>query len=127
MAERVVDKITRYAPNFKDILIRDITFAPYHMNTMFAAPNGDFCHGLLQPELMGVNRPGPKGSSTSRSRSRACIWAARAATADRASRSSPPATTPVIRCWKTPAASDFGALSAAERTKPRPNRRAVRP
>ncbi len=61
MAQQVIDKITRYAPNFKDILIRDITFAPYHMNTMFGAPNGDFCHGLLQPELMGPNRPGPKG------------------------------------------------------------------
>ena len=29
------------------------------MNTMFGAPNGDFCHGLLQPELMGPNRPEP--------------------------------------------------------------------
>ncbi len=61
MAQSVIDKITRFAPNFKDILIRDITFAPYHMNTMFGAPNGDFCHGLLQPELMGPNRPGPQG------------------------------------------------------------------
>lgn len=28
MAERVVDKLSRYAPNFKDIQIRHITFAP---------------------------------------------------------------------------------------------------
>jgi phytoene dehydrogenase-like protein len=61
MAEKVIDKITRYAPNFRDIQIRHITFAPYHMNTMFAAPAGDFCHGLLHPDLMGPNRPGPKG------------------------------------------------------------------
>ncbi|MCV7303215.1 NAD(P)/FAD-dependent oxidoreductase [Mycobacterium barrassiae] len=61
MAEKVIDKITRYAPNFRDILIRHITFAPYHMQTMFAAPAGDFCHGLLHPDLMGPNRPGPKG------------------------------------------------------------------
>ena len=61
MADRVVDKISRYAPNFKDIQIRHITFAPYHMNTMFGAPAGDFCHGLLHPDLMGPNRPGPKG------------------------------------------------------------------
>ena len=61
MAKVVIDKITTYAPNFKDIAIRNITFAPYHMNTMFGAPNGDFCQGLLQPELMGPNRPGPKG------------------------------------------------------------------
>ncbi|MFQ2876115.1 phytoene desaturase family protein [Mycobacterium sp. MS3] len=61
MAQRVIDKISRFAPNFKDIVIRHITFAPYHMNTMFAAPGGDFCHGLLHPDLMGPNRPGPKG------------------------------------------------------------------
>jgi len=61
MAQRVIDKITRFAPNFKDIVIRHITFAPYHMQTMFAAPAGDFCHGLLHPDLMGPNRPGPKG------------------------------------------------------------------
>jgi phytoene dehydrogenase-like protein len=61
MAQRVIDKITRYAPNFTDIIIRHITFAPYHMQTMFGAPSGDFCHGLLHPDLMGPNRPGPKG------------------------------------------------------------------
>lgn len=61
MAERVIDKITKFVPNFKDIQIRHITFAPYHMQTMFAAPDGDFCHGLLHPDLMGPNRPGPKG------------------------------------------------------------------
>jgi phytoene dehydrogenase-like protein len=61
MAQRVIDKITRLAPNFKDIVIRHITFAPYHMNTMFGAPAGDFRHGLLHPDLMGPNRPGPKG------------------------------------------------------------------
>ncbi|WP_205873083.1 phytoene desaturase family protein [Mycobacterium camsae] len=61
MAQRVIDKITRFAPNFKDIVLRHITFAPYHMSTMFAAPAGDFCHGLLHPDLMGPNRPGPRG------------------------------------------------------------------
>jgi phytoene dehydrogenase-like protein len=61
MADKVIDKISGYAPNFRDIQIRHITFAPYHMNTMFAAPSGDFCHGLLHPDLMGPNRPGPKG------------------------------------------------------------------
>jgi phytoene dehydrogenase-like protein len=29
MAQRVIDKITGLAPNFKDIVIRHITFAPY--------------------------------------------------------------------------------------------------
>ncbi|GAY19416.1 NAD(P)/FAD-dependent oxidoreductase [Mycobacterium sp. shizuoka-1] len=61
MAETVIDKITKFAPNFREIQIRHITFAPYHMQTMFGAPDGDFCHGLLHPDLMGPNRPGPKG------------------------------------------------------------------
>lgn len=61
MAQQVIDKITRYAPNFKDIVIRHITFAPYHMQSMFGAPAGDYCHGLLHPDLMGPNRPGPRG------------------------------------------------------------------
>ena len=61
MAQKVINKISRFAPNFKDIQIRHITFAPYHMQTMFAAPEGDFCHGLLHPDLMGPHRPGPRG------------------------------------------------------------------
>jgi len=61
MAQVVIDKISRYAPNFSDIVMRHITFAPYHMQTMFGAPSGDFCHGLLHPDLMGPNRPRPKG------------------------------------------------------------------
>ena len=28
---------------------------------LFGATGGDFCHGLLQPELMGPFRPGPCG------------------------------------------------------------------
>jgi phytoene dehydrogenase-like protein len=28
---------------------------------MFGARAGDFCHGLLHPDLMGANRPRPKG------------------------------------------------------------------
>jgi phytoene dehydrogenase-like protein len=57
-ADRVVDKISRYAPYFKDIQFRHITFGPYHVSTMFGA--GDFCHGLSHPDRTGPNRPGPK-------------------------------------------------------------------
>jgi phytoene dehydrogenase-like protein len=31
------------------------------MGTMFGAPGGDWCHGLIHPEQMGANRPGPTG------------------------------------------------------------------
>jgi phytoene dehydrogenase-like protein len=61
MGQRVIDKITKLAPNFEDIIVRHTTFTPKHMATMFGAPGGDYCHGLIHPEQIGPNRPGPKG------------------------------------------------------------------
>jgi phytoene dehydrogenase-like protein len=61
MARRVIAKITRYAPNFEKLIIRNTTFAPMNMQRMFGAPGGDFCQGLLHPDQIGVNRPGPRG------------------------------------------------------------------
>jgi phytoene dehydrogenase-like protein len=61
MGQRVIDKITRLAPNFEDLIIRHTTFTPKHMGTMFGAPTGDYCHGLIHPDQIGPNRPGPKG------------------------------------------------------------------
>jgi phytoene dehydrogenase-like protein len=61
MAKKVIEKMTRLAPNFKDIVIRHTTFASFHMGTMFGCPGGDFCHGLLHPGQMGCFRPGPRG------------------------------------------------------------------
>ena len=42
-------------------IIRHTTFTPRHMGTMFGAPGGDYCHGLIHPEQMGPNHPGPRG------------------------------------------------------------------
>jgi phytoene dehydrogenase-like protein len=61
MGRRVIEKIARLAPNFEDLIIRHTTFTPKHMGTMFGAPGGDYCHGLIHPDQMGPNRPGPKG------------------------------------------------------------------
>ncbi|MDA2889476.1 NAD(P)/FAD-dependent oxidoreductase [Mycolicibacterium sp. BiH015] len=61
MGQRVIDKITRLAPDFESLILRHTTFTPKHMGTMFGAPGGDYCHGLIHPEQMGRNRPGPKG------------------------------------------------------------------
>lgn len=61
MGRRVIEKITRLAPDFECRIIRHTTFTPRHMGTMFGAPGGDYCHGLIHPEQMGPNRPGPKG------------------------------------------------------------------
>jgi phytoene dehydrogenase-like protein len=61
MGRRVIEKITRLAPDFASKIIRHTTFTPKHMGTMFGAPGGDYCHGLAHPEQMGINRPGPRG------------------------------------------------------------------
>jgi phytoene dehydrogenase-like protein len=61
MGQRVIDKITKLAPNFEDIIVRHTTFTPKHMGTMFGAPGGDYCHGLIHPDQIGPNRPGAKG------------------------------------------------------------------
>ncbi len=61
MGQRVIDKITRLAPNFAASITRHTTFTPKHMGVMFGAPGGDYCHGLLHPDQIGPNRPGPKG------------------------------------------------------------------
>ena len=61
MGRRVIEKITRLAPNFAGLITKHTTFTPRHMSTMFGAPGGDYCHGLIHPEQIGPNRPGPTG------------------------------------------------------------------
>ena len=61
MAERLVAKITAVAPNFPDLIERQLNYPAFTYELMFGCTGGDFCHGLLQPEFMGPFRPGPRG------------------------------------------------------------------
>ena len=61
MAGRIVEKITRVAPNFPDLIERQLNYPAYTYELMFGCTGGDFTHGLLQPEFMGPFRPGPRG------------------------------------------------------------------
>ncbi|HZQ33616.1 MAG TPA: NAD(P)/FAD-dependent oxidoreductase [Mycobacterium sp.] len=61
MGQRVIEKICRIAPNFERLITLHTTFTPRHMGTMFGAPGGDYCYGLLHPDQIGINRPGPTG------------------------------------------------------------------
>jgi phytoene dehydrogenase-like protein len=63
MAERIVAKISRFAPNFPDLIERQFNYPAYTYELMFGCTGGDFTHGLLQPEFMGPFRPGPRGWS----------------------------------------------------------------
>jgi len=61
MGQAVINRISRFAPNFESLIIKHTTFTPKHMGTMFGAPGGDYCHGLIHPDLLGPYRPGPHG------------------------------------------------------------------
>ena len=61
MAERIVARIASVAPNFPDSIERQISYPAYSYELMFGCTGGDFTHALLQPELMGPFRPGPRG------------------------------------------------------------------
>jgi phytoene dehydrogenase-like protein len=61
MAARIVDRITSFAPNFPDVVDRQLNYPAYTYELMFGCTGGDFTHGLLQPEFMGPFRPGPRG------------------------------------------------------------------
>lgn len=61
MAARMVAKISTVAPNFGDLIERQLEYPAYTYERMFGCTGGDFTHGLLQPEFMGPFRPGPRG------------------------------------------------------------------
>ena len=63
MADRIVSKITRFAPDFPELIERQLNYPAYTYELMFGCTGGDFRHGLLQPEFMGPFRPGPRGWS----------------------------------------------------------------
>ena len=61
MAQGIVAKIAAVAPNFPDLIERQLNYPAFTYELMFGCTGGDFCHGLLQPEFMGPFRPGPQG------------------------------------------------------------------
>jgi len=61
MADRIVERIAKVAPNFPDSIERQINYPAYSYELMFGCTGGDFTHGLLHPEQMGSFRPGPRG------------------------------------------------------------------
>ena len=58
---RIVAKIATKAPNFPELIERQINYPAYTYELMFGCTGGDFTHGLLQPAFMGPFRPGPRG------------------------------------------------------------------
>jgi phytoene dehydrogenase-like protein len=63
MAERVLDRIEEYMPNFREAIVDKAVFSSDHFATMQGATNGDFTHGLIHPDQMLGNRAMVKGSA----------------------------------------------------------------
>ena len=61
MAERIVAKVAKVAPNVPELIDRQLNYPAYTYERMFGCTGGDFTHGLLQPEFMGPFRPDPRG------------------------------------------------------------------
>ncbi|MBV8463695.1 MAG: NAD(P)/FAD-dependent oxidoreductase, partial [Acidimicrobiales bacterium] len=61
MADRIVERIAKAAPNFPDLIDRQLNYPAYTYERRFGCTGGNFTHGLLQPEFMGPFRPGPRG------------------------------------------------------------------
>ena len=98
MAERIVAKIASVAPNFPDLIERQLNYPAYTYELMFGCTGGDFTHGLCSPSSWAPSDPGPRAGPTTRCRSTACTCAAPGATAGPASPSFP-ATTAATPCW----------------------------
>jgi len=63
MAERVLDRIEEYMPNFRECIAEKAVFSSDHFAAMQGATNGDFTHGLIHPDQMLGNRAMVEGSA----------------------------------------------------------------
>ena len=62
-AEKVIEEICRYMPDFAELIEEKAVFSSDHFATMHGATNGDFTHGLIHPEQMLGGRAGVDGSA----------------------------------------------------------------
>lgn len=63
MAERVIDRICEYLPDFRESIVERAIFSSDHFAAMHGATHGDFTHGLIHPEQMLAGRSVLAGSA----------------------------------------------------------------
>ena len=63
MAERVIDRICQYLPDFRERIVERAVFSSDHFAAMHGATNGDFTHGLIHPDQMLGARATSEGSA----------------------------------------------------------------
>lgn len=63
MAERVIDRIGQFLPDFRERIVDRAVFSSDHFAAMHGATNGDFTHGLIHPDQMLAARTSTEGSA----------------------------------------------------------------
>jgi phytoene dehydrogenase-like protein len=57
MADRVIEQMNRFAPNLKDAIVDRVVFTPVQYEAMLGITEGDYSHGLMQPDQLLDFRP----------------------------------------------------------------------
>ncbi|MCP3673999.1 MAG: NAD(P)/FAD-dependent oxidoreductase [Gammaproteobacteria bacterium] len=60
--ENVIDYLTKYIPNLREILVSVQCLTPLDLERMFGLPRGDICHGRLEPDQLFSMRPQPEAA-----------------------------------------------------------------
>jgi phytoene dehydrogenase-like protein len=59
MADRAIDRIAKFAPNFKAAIMDKVVFTQQYFESTYGATRGDYASGLIHPGQMWNNRPVP--------------------------------------------------------------------
>lgn len=51
-AENIIDHVSMYLPNFRELIVDQAIFSADHFESMHGVTNGDWTHGLLHPDQM---------------------------------------------------------------------------
>ena len=57
MADKAIDKMNKYAPNFRAAIMDKAVLSPQWYENVFGCTNGDFTHGVIRPDQMFDFRP----------------------------------------------------------------------
>ncbi|MFT6957291.1 MAG: phytoene dehydrogenase-like protein [Halieaceae bacterium] len=59
VVEKILDHLTKFIPNLRDILVASQCLTPLDIERIFGMTRGDICHGRLEPDQLYSARPHP--------------------------------------------------------------------
>jgi phytoene dehydrogenase-like protein len=60
MADRIIDTVTAFAPNFADAILHRQVLSPLDIEQRYGMPNGNIFHGEITPDQLFSLRPAPE-------------------------------------------------------------------